>query len=157
MNDMNMKFAQKIQNLRKNRNLSQEELAEKLDISRQSVSKWESGVAMPEIDKLIMLSEIFEVTTDYLLKDNEPYNVAHKNSEVSTNEDIDIIEENKKLDSYKKEELKIILTVAGSYIKNNKKLSDIEEQREEQNDIISSCSIIVIVYLIFAGIWGGHG
>jgi len=72
-NDMeNMKFAEKIQNLRKSKNLSQEELAERLDISRQSVSKWESGLAMPEIDKLIMLSEIFGVTTDYLLKDGEP-------------------------------------------------------------------------------------
>jgi transcriptional regulator with XRE-family HTH domain len=67
-----MNLSEKIQNLRKEKQLSQEELAEKLDISRQSVSKWESGLAMPEIDKLIMLSEIFGVTTDYLLKDGEP-------------------------------------------------------------------------------------
>jgi len=75
-NTENMKFAEKIQNLRKSKNFSQEELAEKLDISRQSVSKWESGLAMPEIDKLVMLSEMFEVTTDYLLKDDETLNIV---------------------------------------------------------------------------------
>jgi transcriptional regulator with XRE-family HTH domain len=69
-----MNLSEKIQNLRKEKNLSQEELGEKLDVSRQSVSKWESGVAMPEIEKLIMLSEIFEVTTDYLLKEGEAAN-----------------------------------------------------------------------------------
>ena len=87
MNDMeNMKFAEKIQNLRKNKNLSQEELAEKLDISRQSVSKWESGIAMPEIDKLLILSEIFEVTTDYLLKGDE--RVPSNNKEILAEEDV---------------------------------------------------------------------
>ena len=69
-----MNLAEKIQNLRKEKQLSQEELAEKLDISRQSVSKWESGLALPEIDKIIMLGEIFNVTTDYLLKDGEVAN-----------------------------------------------------------------------------------
>lgn len=87
MNNMNL--AEKIQSLRKEKQLSQEELAEKLDISRQSVSKWESGIAMPEIDKLIMLSEIFEVTTDYLLKSDESFHtVPSKPSnfkEISTN------------------------------------------------------------------------
>jgi len=66
-----MNLSEKIQNLRKEKNLSQEELGEKLDVSRQSVSKWESGLAMPEIEKLVMLSEIFGVTTDYLLKEGE--------------------------------------------------------------------------------------
>ena len=69
MNNINL--SERIQNLRKEKNLSQEELGEKLEVSRQSVSKWESGLAMPEIEKLIMLSEIFGVTTDYLLKGNE--------------------------------------------------------------------------------------
>ena len=81
-----MNLPEKIQTLRKEKQLSQEELAEKLDISRQSVSKWESGLAMPEIDKLIILSEIFEVTTDYLLKDSE---LTRKDDEVKNEEDID--------------------------------------------------------------------
>lgn len=66
-----MNFSEKLLTLRKSRNLTQEELAEKLDVSRQSVSKWESGQAMPESDKIVALSRIFDVTTDYLLMPSE--------------------------------------------------------------------------------------
>ncbi len=59
----------RIAELRKQNGMSQEELAEKLKISRQSVSKWESGQSLPEIDKIIILSELFHVSTDYLLKE----------------------------------------------------------------------------------------
>ena len=62
-----MSMGQKIQNLRQSKGLSQEQLAEKLDVSRQSVSKWESGAARPETEKLIALADLFGVTTDYLL------------------------------------------------------------------------------------------
>ena len=65
-----MILAEKIVCLRKKKGWSQEELAEKLDISRQSVSKWELGASIPDLDKIIKLSELFEVTTDYLLKDD---------------------------------------------------------------------------------------
>lgn len=64
-----MNLAEKIQQLRKRSDLSQEQLADKLGISRQSISKWESKQSTPEIDKIVQLSEIFGVTTDYLLKD----------------------------------------------------------------------------------------
>lgn len=64
-----MILGDKIMNLRKQNNWSQEDLAEKLGISRQSVSKWESGTSIPDIDKIIKLSAIFDVSTDYLLKD----------------------------------------------------------------------------------------
>jgi len=66
-----MKFHEKIQNLRKEKGLSQEELAEMMQVSRQSVSKWESAQAYPETEKLVVLSEIFGVTIDSLLKDVE--------------------------------------------------------------------------------------
>lgn len=66
-----MDISEKILNLRKNHNLTQEELAEKLNVSRQSISKWESGQAVPEVDKVLMLGEVFHVTTDYLLKPSE--------------------------------------------------------------------------------------
>ncbi|MCL2772954.1 MAG: helix-turn-helix domain-containing protein [Oscillospiraceae bacterium] len=96
MNNMNL--ADKVQNLRREKQLSQEELAEKLDISRQSVSKWESGLAMPEIDKLIMLSEIFGVTTDYLLKSDESFHPDSSNTlNISNDEDISEKEEMKRL------------------------------------------------------------
>jgi len=64
-----MILAEKIMNLRKKNGWSQEELAEKLNISRQSVSKWESGASIPDIDKIISMSSLFDVSTDYLLKD----------------------------------------------------------------------------------------
>ncbi len=66
-----MILAEKIVKLRKGRGWSQEELAEQLDISRQSVSKWEGGLSVPELDKIIRMSEIFGVTTDYLLKEED--------------------------------------------------------------------------------------
>lgn len=64
-----MKFGEKLQTLRKSRGMSQEQLAERLEVSRQSVSKWELEESVPELDKVIALSEVFGVTTDYLLKD----------------------------------------------------------------------------------------
>ncbi len=63
-----MDFAEKLLALRKAKNLTQEQLAEKLDVSRQSISKWESGHAVPELEKIVALSAAFDVTTDYLLK-----------------------------------------------------------------------------------------
>lgn len=64
-----MPLSDKIQDLRKNEGMSQEQFAEKLNVSRQSVSKWESGQSVPEIDKIMQISSMFKVTTDYLLKD----------------------------------------------------------------------------------------
>ena len=64
-----MKLAEKLFELRKEKGWSQEKLAEQINISRQSISKWESGQVLPEIEKIIELSKIFQVTTDYLLLD----------------------------------------------------------------------------------------
>lgn len=65
-----MNLGETIYKLRATQNLSQEELAEKLDVSRQSVSKWENNMAVPELDKIIRMSELFGVTVDELVKDN---------------------------------------------------------------------------------------
>lgn len=67
-----MNIADRIQNLRKVKGISQEELAEKAGVSRQAVSKWESAQSLPDIDKIMLMSEYFDVTTDYLLKGIEP-------------------------------------------------------------------------------------
>lgn len=64
-----MILSEKIVKLRKKNGWSQEELAEKLGISRQSVSKWESGTSIPDLDNILKLSALFDVSTDYLLKD----------------------------------------------------------------------------------------
>jgi transcriptional regulator with XRE-family HTH domain len=65
-----MILANKILSLRKSNGWSQEELAEKMNVSRQSISKWESAAAIPDINKILELSKLFGVTTDYLLKDD---------------------------------------------------------------------------------------
>ena len=64
-----MIFADKLIRLRKQSGLSQEELANELNISRQSVSKWEQAQSIPDLDKIIQLSTFFNVSTDYLIKD----------------------------------------------------------------------------------------
>ena len=64
-----MDFSEKLMNLRKQAGLSQEQLADRLGVTRQSVSKWESGNAFPELVKLIALSEMFGISVDYLVKD----------------------------------------------------------------------------------------
>ncbi len=64
-----MIFADKLIQLRKSKGWTQEDLAEKMEVSRQSVSKWESTRSVPEIEKIVKLSDLFDVSTDYLLKD----------------------------------------------------------------------------------------
>ena len=65
-----MTFAEKLQMLRKERGLSQDQLASALEVSRQSVSKWELGNDMPKVDKILLLSDFFDVSADYLLRDD---------------------------------------------------------------------------------------
>lgn len=66
-----MKFCEKLFELRKRRGLSQEKLAEELDVSRQAVSKWENGDAFPESAKLLAIAKYFDVTTDYLIDESQ--------------------------------------------------------------------------------------
>ena len=73
-----MNMANRIQYLRKTKGLSQEELADKVGVSRQAVSKWESEQSTPDIEKIISMSELFEVTTDYILKGIDPVKIKKK-------------------------------------------------------------------------------
>ncbi|MEG0367856.1 MAG: helix-turn-helix transcriptional regulator, partial [Coprobacillus sp.] len=66
-----MNFGDKLQTLRKGKSLSQEQLADQLNVSRQAVSKWETGEGYPELDKLIQISNLFDVSLDYLVKNKE--------------------------------------------------------------------------------------
>ena len=67
-----MTLGEKIQGLRKQHSMSQEQLSAELNISRQAISKWETGESIPDVDNIVQLSHIFGVTTDYILKSNEP-------------------------------------------------------------------------------------
>ena len=64
-----MILADKIINLRKKAGWSQDELASKLNVTRQSVSKWEGAQSIPDMERIVQMSRLFGVTTDYLLKD----------------------------------------------------------------------------------------
>ena len=67
-----MELADKIYRLRTEKKFSQGDLADALEVSRQSVSKWETGASVPELDKLVKLSELFGVTLDELVRDAAP-------------------------------------------------------------------------------------
>lgn len=70
-----MKLEEKLQLLRKKNGYSQEQLADKLGIARQTISKWENGQAVPELNGLIVLSELYGVTIDRLVKDDDTCNI----------------------------------------------------------------------------------
>lgn len=65
-------IGERIYRLRSGNNMSQGELAEKLDVSRQAVSKWENNISIPELDKIAAISELFGVTTDEIIKGEAP-------------------------------------------------------------------------------------
>ena len=75
-----MTLGEKIQKLRKQRGLSQEALAEKVTVTRQTISKWELGQSTPDLDFIAQLSDIFNVSSDYLIKDEmtEPDELPYK-------------------------------------------------------------------------------
>lgn len=80
-----MTIGEKIQQLRRGLGISQEQLAETLEISRQSVSKWERGEAVPDIEKVVALSRFFGVTTDQLLLDDPQPIAPQINATVCSN------------------------------------------------------------------------
>lgn len=86
-----MNFGEKLQQLRKSKSLSQEMFAQELNVSRQAVSKWETGEGKPELDKLIQISEYFGVTLDYLVKND----VERAESLVVVEEEVIVEEINK--------------------------------------------------------------
>ena len=75
-----MNIADRIQSLRKSKGISQEQLADVVGVSRQAVSKWESEQTIPDLEKIVLMSEYFDVTTDYILKGIEPVS-AEMNAE----------------------------------------------------------------------------
>ena len=84
-----MNFASNLQKLRKRENMSQEALAEKLDVTRQSVSKWESGASYPEMDKLISICKIFNVDMDTLVNGDVDIEKVDKESSINTKDLLD--------------------------------------------------------------------
>jgi len=88
-----MKFSDKLQKIRKENNITQEGLADRLNVSRQAVSKWESGIAYPDTEKLIQISKIFNVSLDELINDNIDMdkNNDNKNKKMSFMEILNLV------------------------------------------------------------------
>ncbi|WP_068544366.1 helix-turn-helix domain-containing protein [Thalassotalea crassostreae] len=94
-----MILAEKIVKLRKQLGWSQEELAEKLNVSRQSVSKWESTNSIPDLNRIIMLAELFDVSTDFLLKDENEVFESSQGSKSSDTIQVSLEQATKYIDS----------------------------------------------------------
>ncbi len=73
-----MNFGKKLFKLRKEKGMSQENLAEQIGTTRQAISKWENNQGFPEVEKLLQLSNVFEVSVDYLLKDDKTINCSNE-------------------------------------------------------------------------------
>ena len=86
-----MEFNEKLQELRKRKGLTQEELAEKLYVSRTAVSKWESGRGYPSIDSLKAIAKFFSVTVDELLSSNEMLTMVEENHKQTKKQFCDLI------------------------------------------------------------------
>ena len=107
-----MDFNNRLYQLRKQKGLSQEELANRLNVSRQTVSKWEVGDSTPDMEKLIAMSDLFDVSLDKLVMGKE----EEKGQEAQKSEFVTVINEKVLTDKNKKKAksvLKIIAIIAG--------------------------------------------
>ena len=104
-----MILADKITRLRKKNGWSQEELADKMNVSRQAVSKWESAQSIPDLGKILQLSELFCVTTDYLLKDHIESEEFSEDSSHTTVKKITLEEANVYIEQSKRASFNIAL------------------------------------------------
>ena len=85
-----MTMGEKITSLRKRAGYSQETLADRLDVSRQSVSKWELDVSVPDLNRIVQMSELFDVPTDYLLKEDEVYMPKEERMRRMSDEEVEL-------------------------------------------------------------------
>ncbi len=111
-----MEFNNKLYDLRKKKGLSQEELANRLNVSRQTVSKWEVGDSTPDMEKLIAISDLFEISLDELVMDKAPEPAAAQPAKSELYTDIKekiLTEENKKK---AKKGLKTAAIILGAFV-----------------------------------------
>ena len=131
-----MKISGKITHLRKLNGLSQEDLAEKLEVSRQAISRWEMGTAKPDVNNILQISKLFGVTTDYLLYD-----------EYESDNDLPKIKENNQILQMNLTLLAIISQVAFL----NAAMKPFHEMRDQGMDMVEL--VIKVVPLLASSIW----
>lgn len=129
-----MIFADKLIDLRKKSGMSQEELAEKMNVSRQSVSKWEGAQSVPDLNRILALSRIFSVTTDYLLND-----------EIEVSDDVPVIG-----DDDEKSLRKVTMEEAAAFLKLN-------EKNVRRTAFATFLCILSVIPLILLGVAGESG
>lgn len=125
-----MSLGKKIQSLRKKQGLSQEELAERLVVTRQTISKWELEQSTPELQYISQISEIFGVTTDYLIKDN----IVEPDPTGKENDDARQADQALQIKKHQWRFLGIVLMVLGLIIVNALIVSSIVHPWETVND-----------------------
>ncbi len=112
-----MKLGEKIYKLRNLHKMSQEDLAQRLNVSRQSISKWENNTSVPELEKLIQLSEVFQLTLDELVKGKSiPGETVHSLSDIACAEEIDIEKKEEKKEEKIEEKAEEAETIKGQGI-----------------------------------------
>lgn len=131
-----MKFEEKIYQLRKKKKMSQNELAEILDVSRQTISKWEVGTSVPDVKNLLLISKYFDVSLDYLINSND------KNDEKILEQLEQKQEDNSVIRKRKKQKFSIILHIFIFFILMIGKIAD----SSLNNYII--CVLLYITYII---------
>lgn len=144
-----MKFDENLRNLRKDKDFSQEYLAEKMNVSRQTISKWENGTAMPDLKKLTELAEFFDTSMDELLGTSAPaYNSANNDLADNTAEQLDALK--KQFDEYKSKNKKgitiisilLIISFVALIITNVEYRDSVQNLQGQINDISHNTQII---------------
>src|SRR5262245_31900634 len=126
---LSMSFATKVVELRKEKGLSQIELAQKLGVGQQIVSGWETGKNMPQVERLIKLAELFKVSLDYLLMENVPREGTHKI------DDFELYEVFRKADSLPDKEKEIVRELVASVVFRHIVKAAEEKSANKQKDL----------------------
>ena len=123
-----MSFGERLYKLRSEKNISQEELAELLDVSRQSITKWENDKAYPEMTRLLFMSDYFKVSLDYLMRGLE--------------------DEESEKDNYVTYKSKTLLAVWNSFVSN---LSANQRKKMMLLYVVMVCACIAVIYAFLYG------
>lgn len=134
-----MNIGEKLFELRKNKNLSQEEVAEKLNVTRQTVSKWETNQSTPDFDKIIPLCELFEISTDELLR-------GKKEESLKEEKDTNILDEQEEKNELKGD------TKTEENVKYEKSMTKDELRRKAAGEISTSIFIYIAAVGVFIAI-----
>lgn len=144
-----MLLADKIIELRKKKGMSQEELANMLNVSRQAVSKWESNQSMPDIDKIIKMADLFMVSTDYLLKENVFIDENIINAETNNDKKLLSLEEANSFITLRRKNAKLVSLATALCIISPTVLIYLAAYSERSNNISESLAAILGLVFLF--------